>query len=118
MSPKAKTTAARPASHMNSVTMVMWLRAMARNMPHGGKKIAAEKLGLSPSGLSKLLNNPERGFDEKTLNAVAWVELSKSSRFPEADFPVTHTVTDGPLIIETRTGKDGVEFYTWKPVKK
>lgn len=105
-------------SNMNSVTMVMWLRAMARNMPHGGKKIAAEKLGLSPSGLSKLLNNPERGFDEKTLNAVAWVELSKSSRFPDKEYPVLNTVIDGPLVIETRKGKNGEEFFTWKPAKR
>lgn len=104
-------------SNMNSAHMVYWLRAMVRNMPHGGKKSAAAMLGLTPSGLSKLLNNPERGFDEKTLNAVAWVETSKSSRYNDAEHPVIHTITDGPLEIETRRGKDGTEFYTWKPVK-
>lgn len=102
-------------ANMNSTHMVYWLRAMVRSMPHGGKKNAATMLGLTPSGLSKLLNNPERGFDEKTLNAVAWVETSKAGRFNDAEYPVVNFVIDGPLIIETRTGKNGEPFYTWKP---
>lgn len=104
-------------SNMNSTHMVYWLRAIVRSMPHGGKKKAAEMLGLTPSGLSKLLNNPERGFDEKTLNAVAWVETSKSSKYNDADCPVVSSVIDGPLVIETRHNKKGEPFYTWKPVK-
>lgn len=100
---------------MNSETMVYWLRAMVQAMPHGGKKKAAGMLGLTASGLSKLLNNPERGFDEKTLNAVAWVQNSKAEKYPEDRYPVLSRVTIGPILIEMRQGAGGEEFPTWKP---
>lgn len=105
-------------SNFNSVTMVHWLRAMCKAMPHGGKKKAAEMLGLTPSGLSKLLTDTERGFDEKTLRAVAWVEMSKANRPENAAFPPIAAMQIGPVIIETRVGKDGSEFWTWRPVVK
>lgn len=102
--------------------MVNWLRAMVQAMPHGGKKIAADMLGLSASGLSKLLNNPARGFDEKTLNAVAWTQNSKADKWPEDKYPVISRVTVGSMIIEMRRGEaPGIEFPVWKlatPPKK
>lgn len=102
---------------MNSEVMVKWLNAMVQGMPHGGKKRAAEKLGLTPSGLSKLLNNPQRGFDEKTLNAVAWVEKSKAGRYPEDKFPILNRVQVGPIVVEIRQGAGGEEFPVWKPAE-
>lgn len=102
---------------MNSATITHWLRAMVQAMPHGGKKKAAEMLDISPSGLSKILNDPERSFDEKTLRAVAWVETSKSAKYSEEEYPITATVIAGPIVVETRQGKGGEEFFTWKPVK-
>jgi|GEM_PF-4610846 hypothetical protein len=101
---------------MNSETMVMWLRAMVQAAPHGGKAKAAKKLGLSGSGLSKLLNNPARGFDEKTLNAVAWVQSSKAHLYSYETYPMVASVTIGPIVIETRTHSTNrdVEFQTWR----
>lgn len=93
----------------------MWVRAMVQAMPHGGKAEAAELLGLSPSGMSKLLNNPERGFDEKTLNAVAWSLNSKAAKWPEDRFPVISRVTVGPIVIEMRKGEHGNTFPVWRP---
>jgi len=101
---------------MNSETMVMWLRSMVQAAPHGGKSKAAKKLGLTSSGLSKLLNNPARGFDEKTLNAVAWVESSKAYKYSYETFPMVDSITIGPIIIETRThvtARD-TEFQVWR----
>jgi hypothetical protein len=102
-------------SNFNSQSMVNWLRAMVMAMPHGGKKEVADMLGLSPSGLSKLLSDPERGFDEKTLRAVAWVETTKASRYPEETFPIIASVNVGPLVVETRQIAEGTKpFYTWR----
>ena len=98
----------------NSATLVAWLRSMVQAMPHGGKKTAAEKLGLSASGLSKLLGNPDRGFDEKTLRAQSWCENSKASRWPEAKYPILNRSAIGPLIIEERRALDGASFFVWK----
>jgi hypothetical protein len=103
---------------MNSELMVYWLRAMVQAMPPGGKKRAAVMLGLSPSGFSKLLNNAERGFDEKTLKAVAWVENSKAHKYPEAQFPITNRMTIGPIIVEMRKGAGGEEFPVWRLAPK
>lgn len=106
---------------MNSEALVNWLRAMVQAMPHGGKKQAAEMLGISPSGLSKLLSTPERAFDKKTTNAIAWSLNSKAEKWPEADFPVLSRGAVGPIIVEMRRNtKTGGEFPVWKaaePVK-
>jgi hypothetical protein len=100
---------------MNTELMLSWLRAMVTAMGHGGKSLAARKLGLSPSGLSKLLNTANRGFDEKTARCAAWIVQSKSDNFKPETYPVTETTVVGPVVIETRQMPDGVSFfYTWK----
>lgn len=104
-------------SNFNSATLVHWVRAMVQAMPHGGKKKAAEILGLTPSGLSKLLSDFERGFDEKTLRAVAWVEMSKANRKENAALPVIATMQVGPLTVETRQKPDGEQVFTWRTAK-
>lgn len=99
---------------MNSQAMVKWLSAMVQAMPHGGKTRAASMLGLTPSGLSKLLSNPDRGFDEKTLNCVAWVQNSKADKYPVSTYPIVSEVTIGPIIVEMRKGNAGQDFPVWR----
>jgi len=100
---------------MNTELMLLWLRAMTTAMGHGGKSRAAAKLGLSPSGLSKLLNADNRGFDEKTAKCCAWIVQSKSENYRPEEYPITETTKVGPIMIETRQMPDGVSsFYTWK----
>lgn len=101
---------------MNSDTMVHWTHAMIAGMGHGGKQRAAKTLGISPSGLSRLLNSPGRGYDEKTLKAVAWVETSKSAKWPIDQFPIESESVQGPVIIEIRRGESGSMFPTWRKV--
>jgi hypothetical protein len=103
---------------MNSTILVNWLRAMVQAMPHGGKAEAAKMLGITPSGLSKILSNPDRGFDAKTCNALAWSQNSKADRWPESRYPVLSRVTVGPIIIEMRKGEQGNEFPVWLPAVK
>lgn len=101
-------------SSMNKDSLAKWLRAMVSAMPHGGKRKAAETLGISPSGLSKILSDPARSFDEKTLRAVAWLTTSKAERYSEEEFPTIRKVTIDGLIIETRKLPDGGEFVVWR----
>ena len=101
-------------SAMNKDSLAKWLRAMVSAMPHGGKRKAAEMLGISPSGLSKILSNPERSFDEKTLRAVAWLTTSKAERYSIDEFPIIRTVQIDGLTIEARQLPDGGEFITWR----
>ena len=99
---------------MNSEIVTEWLRRMVEAMPRGGKSEAAEMLGLSPSGLSKILTKPERAFDEKTIRLLAWIETSKSERFSTDDYPIIKEEASGPMIIETRKGPMGKNFLTWR----
>lgn len=99
----------------NSVVVTNWLRAMVEAMPRGGKSIAANNLGISPSGLSKILTNPERAFDQKTINLLSWIELSKSEKYPPDQFPIVSVQPSGPIVIETRKNPAaGTEFFTWR----
>ena len=102
---------------MGKAQLGRWLKAMVSTLPHGGKRKAADMLGLSQSGLSKLLNEPGRGFDEKTLRAVAWLEMSKSDKYPATEFPILREqVVDG-LVIETRRHPSGTDFVAWRVAK-
>lgn len=88
---------------------------MVEAMGHGGKSLAARKLGLSPSGLSKLLNAANRGFDEKTARCAAWIVQAKAENYNPEQYPVVETTVVGPVTIESRQMPDGVSlFYTWK----
>jgi len=104
-------------SVVNKETVRNWLAAMIEAMPHGGRTRVAAMLGISPSGLSKLLNSPERGFDEKTIRCLAWINTSKAERFPYDKYPVIRMHKIGGLILETRNSANGTpdqEFVTWK----
>ena len=88
---------------------------MVSALPHGGKRKAAETLGITPSGLSKLLNDPDRSFDEKTLRAVAWLTTSKSERYDATQYPIIREAKIDGLVIETRQHPDsGAEFIAWR----
>lgn len=100
---------------VSAEALIRWLRAIVSAMPHGGKKRAAEILGVTPSGISKLLNEPDRGFDEKTLRAVAWLLQSKSENYDSKKYPVIRTTIVDGLILETRKFSGG-ELVTWTPV--
>ena len=60
-----------------------WLNAIMLAMGHGSKREAADILGVSPSGLSKILEREENGFDQKTLNLVAWILESRIDNAPD-----------------------------------
>ena len=98
----------------NSVTVTNWLRCMVSTLPRGGKSLAAEQLGISPSALSKILSNPERAFDEKTIRLLSWIESSKSELYPIEQFPVLKITQQGPIAIEKRQNPAGSPFYTWR----
>lgn len=99
---------------MDSELLTHWLRAMVTAMPRGGKSIAADMLGITPSGVSKILNVPDRAFDEKTIRALSWVQNSKSERFSAEEYPILKIVQVGPLIIEERKNPVGGPFFTWR----
>ena len=102
---------------MNSEILTSWLRAMVNAMPRGGKTEVSEMLGITPSGLSKILNNPHRAFDDKTVRALAWVQNSKADKFDKVQFPVKREITDGPLVIEERVNPAGGSFFVWRRVR-
>jgi len=106
---------------MNSELLTFWLRAMLEAMPRGGKTQAAEMLGISPSGLSKILNNPHRAFDEKTCRALAWLQNSKAERYSVDQFPIKldednkpMETEHGPIIVEERVNPAGGTFFVWR----
>lgn len=101
-------------SSTNSETVTAWLRNMVEALPRGGKSMAADMLGISPSGLSKILTNPERAFDEKTIRLLSWIESSKSEKYPIEQFSIVAEHRHGPMIVETRQNPAGSNFYTWR----
>jgi hypothetical protein len=100
---------------MNTTALRSWLDAMIAQLPHGGKTKAAGMLGISPSGLSKLLSRNGRGFDEKTIRCSNWILTSKAERYSVDQFPI---VREGPptngIVVETRRAPDGTEFLVWR----
>lgn len=99
---------------MESEQVTNWLRSMMAVMPRGGKTIAANNLEISPSALSKILSNPHRAFDKKTIKLMAWIEMSKSEKYDAEQFPVIEEFPLGPMVIERRKNPAGPDFYTWK----
>jgi hypothetical protein len=80
---------------------------MAEAMGEGGKSKAAVKLGISPSGFSHMLHVPNRSFDQKTLNAVAWIHQSRN----ETDQPaILEKKEIGDYMFELREGGE----WTWR----
>lgn len=116
--PKKTTPPSKPTrslSTVNSETVTLWLRAMVDAMPRGGKTIAAATLGISPPALSKILNRPERAFDEKTIRLLSWIEKSKAQKYDVAQFPVIRTIRVGEsMVIEEREQPAGPSFYVWR----
>ena len=90
---------------------------MVSAMPRGGKSEVADLLGITPSGLSKILNNPKRAFDDKTVRALAWVQNSKAERYSVEQFPIKKETVDGPLVIEERVNPAGGSFFVWRKAK-
>ncbi len=111
--PKKKTTPSKPST--NSQTVTHWLRAMLEVLPRGGKTMAAAALGISPPALSKILNRPERAFDEKTIRLLSWIEKSKAEKYPVDMFPVKRVIRVGEsMVIEERDQPAGPNFYCWR----
>lgn len=111
----SKKPAALAASHPNSAAVTHWLRAMLEVLPRGGKSIAAETLGITPPALSKILNRPERAFDEKTIRLLSWIEKSKAHKYDVAQFPIVEEFRVGnSMIIEKREQPAGPAFYVWR----
>lgn len=102
------------SKQFNNEALTRWLRAIVTALPHGGKRKAADNLGISQSGLSKLLNAPGRTFDEKTIRAVTWMSTSKAEKYPPEQFPVVRAEAVDGILFETRKGPTGDEFVTWR----
>ena len=100
---------------MNSEALYLWLSAILAELPHGGKSKAALMLGISPSGLSKLLGKSGKGFDEKTIRCSNWILTSKAERYSVEQFPIVRegAPTNG-IVVETRQAPDGTEFVVWR----
>lgn len=114
--PKQRKSPPNPAgSAINANILMLWFQAIMEAGGHGAKAQAAEKLGLTPSAVSKLLHDPTRRFDEKTLRAVAWCATSKSELYDETLFPIEGSLRIKGIIVDIRRAPDGTEFQTWRP---
>ncbi len=103
------------AAHPNSSAVTIWLRAMVDVLPRGGKSLAAATLGITPPALSKILNRPERAFDEKTIRLLSWIEKSKAQKYDVVQFPIIRTIKVGTsMVIEEREQPAGPSFYVWR----
>jgi hypothetical protein len=87
--------------------LLEWVCGMAAAMGTGGKARAAARLNISPSAFSHMLHVPNRSFDRKTMNAVAWIHSA-------------HNETDVPAVVERKV-IDGYCFewrengeWTWR----
>ncbi len=112
---KPATKSAKSLATVNSQTVTLWLRAMLNAMPRGGKTIAAQTLGISPPALSKILNRPERAFDEKTIRLLSWIQKSKAEKYPVEMFPIKRLIRVGEsMVIEEREQPAGANFFCWR----
>ncbi|MDR1190308.1 MAG: hypothetical protein LBK60_01415 [Verrucomicrobiales bacterium] len=91
----------------DAALLLDWVCGMALAMGKGGKAAAAARLGITASGLSHMLHVPGRSFDQKTMNAVAWIQASRN----ETDTPaVIERKQVGAQVFELRaTGE-----WTWR----
>jgi hypothetical protein len=99
---------------MNAEALRLWLDAIIQALPHGGKQRAAAQLGITPSGLSKLLSRKGRGFDDKTCRCAAWILQSKAEKFSVETFPVVKEIEVNGIVVELRKAPDGAEFAVWR----
>lgn len=88
-----------------------WTRAFISARGRGGKAAAAKQLGLTPSGLSHLLERAGQAFDDKTSRVVVWMFTSRAENFPYETYPVVSTQAVGQFLFEFRRGLD---LPTWK----
>ena len=110
-----KTKPSLSESHPNSAAVTHWLRAMVNVLPRGGKSLAAQTLGITPPALSKILNRPERAFDEKTIRLLSWIEKSKAHKYDAVQFPINRTIPVGSsMVIEERQQPAGQNFFVWR----
>lgn len=92
------------------VVLRNWLESLIEFIGNGGLTYAAQRLGMTPSGLLKLIKRPN-GFHEPTLNCVALLLENKSERYPDAE--ITETRRVGNYIFELK--KVGEELVpTWR----
>ena len=98
---------------MNSSALKLWISGAVKAMGHSGSRQAAEMIGITPSGLSKLLNKPERGFDEKTINCMSWILNSRAENWKHLE--VISSTKVGGYLFEIRRDQSGEEILTWKP---
>jgi hypothetical protein len=88
--------------------LVDWVKGMVTVMGWGGKQQAAERLGMTPTAFSKLINVPNRAFDQKTMAVVAWILQSKAEL--HGDKAVIESLEIDGVIFEVRAGG----IVTWR----
>lgn len=100
---------------MDSDLLKNWLGVMVANMPRGGKSTAARQLGMTPSGFSKLMSDASRQFDEKTIKCIAWMQQSKSAKYPVENYPLLGETAYNGIVIEVRLDpKTKGKFCVWR----
>ena len=87
-----------------------WLQSLIEFLGNGGLTYAAGRVGMTPSGLLKLLKRSS-GFHEPTLHCVALLLENKAERYPDAEVVSSQRI--GKYVFENRrVGEDIVP--TWR----
>lgn len=102
--PKAK--APEPPS---SVALKQWLEGFVESLGNGGLTFSAKRLGMTPSGLLKLINRGH--FHEPTLLCVTLLLEHKAELYPEAVILSSKEI-NGYIFEERQVGEEVIQ--TWR----
>jgi hypothetical protein len=93
-------------------SLLQWLKGYIEFRGRGAKTEVADLLGVSPSGLSKILERGS-GFDRKTIRLMSLIMSSKDEFYKELmpDFGQQYE----NLVFIQRRDADGNTVTTWKP---
>lgn len=89
-------------AHEEGRKLLEWLKSMTDSMGRGGKQVAAETIGMSPNAFSKLIHQPDRTLDAKTIMTLQWLLSSKSENWQH--LPLESEEVIGKYVFEHRQG--------------
>jgi len=92
--------------------ILQWLRGYLQFKGRGAKTEVAEALGITPSGLSKILERGS-GFDEKTIKIMSFIMTTKDEHYKHM-MPTTGEQIGG-LVYFNRRDAEGRHVITWQP---
>lgn len=96
---------------MNNDSLIQWLDAVISAKGYGSRTEAAEALGISPGGITRLLQR-KSGFDDKTVRLMSWIITSKAENYPKSKVVEKHEKHG--ILIEKRITQSGEQIYTWR----